>query len=63
MPNLRIFDMQSNYASALDAFLYACLIGGFHSKFWTEKQWFFEHRHDHDDSSRSGIFFSTNPYR
>ncbi|CAF2994053.1 unnamed protein product, partial [Rotaria sp. Silwood2] len=63
MPNLRIFDIQNHYTEAIDQFLYLCLSGQFESKFWTEKQWFFEHQHDYHESSNNGIFFSTNPYR
>ncbi|CAF2114621.1 unnamed protein product [Rotaria magnacalcarata] len=63
MPNLRIFDLQNHYTEAMDRFLYLCLSGQYKSKFWIEKQWFFEHEHDCHESSNNGIFFSTNPYR
>jgi len=63
MPNLRIFDIKDIYSEAMQQFLYVCLNGQFKSKFWTEKQWFFEHQYDCHESSNDGIFFSTNPYR
>jgi hypothetical protein len=63
MPNLRIFDIKDSYTHVMQQFLYLCLIGEFHAKFWTEKQWFFKNQCDCRESSDGGIFFSTDPYR
>ncbi|CAF3918340.1 unnamed protein product [Rotaria sp. Silwood1] len=63
MPNLQIFDMNNSYTSAMLRFLYLCLSGHFRSKFWKEKQWFFDHQYDCHESSNNGIFYLTNPYR
>ena len=61
LPNLRIFDIQNSYNCVMQNFLYACTSGHFRSRFWREKQWFFND--DSDDSSNSGRFYSTKPYR
>ncbi|CAF0998854.1 unnamed protein product [Rotaria sordida] len=63
IPNLHIFDMKNSYTTAMDGFLYLCLSGHFRSKFWKEKQWFFDHQYDCHESSNNGTFYSTNPYR
>lgn len=63
MPYLHRFDMQNNYTEVLEQFLYLCTSGKFQSKFWNEKQWFFNHQYDCNESSYNGIFYSTNPYR
>ncbi|CAF3552462.1 unnamed protein product [Rotaria sp. Silwood1] len=63
MPNLHIFDMNNSYTTAMHRFLYLCLSDQFRSKFWKEKQWFFDHQYDCHESSNNGIFYSINPYR
>ncbi|CAF3712850.1 unnamed protein product [Adineta steineri] len=63
LPNLRIFDLQNNYNSMWNKFVYAWLSSDFRSSFWKDKQWFFQHCYNGELKSNNGIFFSTNPYR
>ncbi|CAF1190306.1 unnamed protein product [Rotaria sordida] len=63
MPYLRIFDINHDGSIQHNLSRYHNWINQFNSSFWTEKQWFFTHQHDCQDTIGSGIFYSTNPYR
>ncbi|CAF0713036.1 unnamed protein product [Adineta steineri] len=63
LPNLHIFDLQNNYNSMWNKFVYAWLSTDFQSSFWKDKQWFSQHCYDGELKSNNGIFFSTDPYR
>lgn len=54
MPYLRIFDIRETCQT---------LFSKFNSSFWSERKWFFSHRHHWGDYSNRGIFYSTKPYR
>ncbi|CAF4187706.1 unnamed protein product [Rotaria sordida] len=63
MPYLRIFDINHDGSIQHNLSRYHNWIDQFNSTFWNEKQWFFTHQHDWQDTIGSGIFYSTNPYR
>ncbi|CAF3635086.1 unnamed protein product [Rotaria sp. Silwood1] len=63
MPNLRIFDIHHEDSIEDNHILYHNLMEEFNSLFWIERQWFFAHQHDWQQTLDSGIFYSTNPYR
>jgi hypothetical protein len=65
MPHLRIFDIYFNYvlnwADNITDFI--TRINKFNSRFWFERQWFFEYHVDGKHEQNSINFYSTNPYR
>jgi hypothetical protein len=65
MSHLRIFDIYFNYilswADNITDFI--TLIDKFNSRFWFERQWFFEYHVDGKHIQDSLSFYSTNPYR
>ena len=65
IPNLRIFDIQFDYVLGItnDELTLEGQINQFSSSFWTERQWFFEHRYYRSRCGRCIFFYSTNPYR
>ncbi|CAF4099524.1 unnamed protein product, partial [Rotaria sordida] len=63
MPYLRIFDINHDGSIQHNLSRYHNWINQFNSSFWAEKQWFFTHQHNCQDTIGSGIFYSTNPYR
>jgi hypothetical protein len=63
MPNLRIFDINHEGSQQINQVTYHDLINQFNSSFYIEKKWFFTHQHYWQETIKSGIFYSTNPYR
>jgi hypothetical protein len=65
MPNLRIFDIRHDlYAPVdFDRLTYEGLMNQFKSRFWVERQWFFELIYHQPAYGKGAIFYSINPYR
>ncbi|CAF3954073.1 unnamed protein product, partial [Rotaria sordida] len=63
MPNPRIFDINHEGSQQINQVTYHDLINQFNSSFYIEKKWFFTHQHYWQETIKSGIFYSTNPYR
>ncbi|CAF4622398.1 unnamed protein product, partial [Rotaria sp. Silwood2] len=63
MPNLRIFDIYHSSIIQNNDLIYLLLIYQFDSSFWTQRQWFFTHRHNREKKLDSVIIHSINPYR
>jgi hypothetical protein len=63
MPNLCVFDVNFDGHAPDNKATFHTLINHFHSSFWIAKQWFFKHQHDWQESLKSGILYSTDPYR
>jgi hypothetical protein len=58
MPNLRIFDIRHDLCApdGFDRLTYEDQINQFTSRFWVERQWFFEHLY-HESTFRNGAIF------
>jgi hypothetical protein len=63
MPNLRIFDINHEDSQQINQVTYHDSINQFNSSFYIEKKWFFTHQHYWQETIKSEIFYSTNPYR
>ncbi|CAF0827653.1 unnamed protein product [Rotaria sp. Silwood1] len=63
MPNLRVFDINHEGSEQINQLTYHNLINQFNSSFYIEKKWCFTHQHYWQETVKSGIFYSTNPYR
>ncbi|CAF2643548.1 unnamed protein product [Rotaria sp. Silwood2] len=63
MPNLRAFDTNHEGSEQIHQLTYHNLINQFNSSFYIEKKWCFTHQHYWQETVKSGIFYSPNPYR
>jgi hypothetical protein len=65
MPNLRIFDIRHDFyvTDGFDWLTYQDQMSQFTSRFWVERQWFFEHVYHKSTYGNHAIFYSINPYR
>jgi hypothetical protein len=65
MPNLRIFGIRHDFyvSNVLDRLTHEDQMSQFKSRFWVERQWFFELLYHKSAYGNHAIFYSINPYR